>query len=127
MSGFGRLHSAFLHEREATLAGSDRAVPPGFSASHGLPTEHAAVRAVVLPTADAGLTLTGTTRADSLAGTIHDDTLSGGSGNDTLQGLDGNDVLHGGVGNDRMDGGTGQDSLDGGLGNDTEAGSDGND
>jgi Ca2+-binding RTX toxin-like protein len=48
----------------------------------------------------AGLTLTGTARADSLFGGGQDDTLYGLGGNDTLNGMAGNDTMMGGSGND---------------------------
>lgn len=57
----------------------------------------------------AGLTLNGTSRAD---------TLTGGSGNDTLRGLAGNDRLTGNAGDDGLDGGSGRDIMLGGPGDD---------
>ena len=48
----------------------------------------------------AGVTRTGTAKADVLNGTAQDDTLSGLGGNDTLNGGGGNDTMAGGAGND---------------------------
>jgi Ca2+-binding RTX toxin-like protein len=66
-------------------------------------------------------------RGLSLAGTTKADTLSGGAGNDTLTGLAGNDSLSGGAGSDSLLGGLGKDTLAGGAGNDTLIGDKGND
>ena len=59
----------------------------------------------------AGVTLTGTAKADILSGTAQDDTLNGLGSNDTLNGLAGNDTLNGGAGADKMVGGTGNDTY----------------
>jgi Ca2+-binding RTX toxin-like protein len=58
-----------------------------------------------------GLTLTGTTSAESLYGTANGDTISGMGGADSLYGNGGNDLISGGSGNDAMDGGTGTDTV----------------
>ena len=57
-----------------------------------------------------GVTMTGTTFAETFTGTGEEDVLSGLGGNDTLIAADGNDIL---------DGGAGRDTMAGGLGNDT--------
>lgn len=59
----------------------------------------------------AGVTLTGSKKANVLTGTGEADTLSGLGGNDTLKGLAGNDKLVGGTGSDVMYGGPGNDSY----------------
>lgn len=56
-----------------------------------------------------GVTLNGTSKADTLNGTAGNDTLNGAGGNDTLNGLAGNDVLTGGAGTDKMNGGADAD------------------
>jgi Ca2+-binding RTX toxin-like protein len=58
-----------------------------------------------------GVTLTGTSGADTLNGTGEEDTLQGLAGNDTLNGGAGNDTLDGGAGADTMSGGTGDDTF----------------
>jgi len=67
----------------------------------------------------AGVTLTGTSSANTLNGGGEEDTLSGLGGNDVLSGGAGNDTLSGGAGADQLNGGTGADSMTGGAGNDT--------
>jgi Ca2+-binding RTX toxin-like protein len=57
-----------------------------------------------------GLTITGTSGAESLYGTAY---------NDTINGLGGNDTIYGNAGNDTITGGAGADALNGGPGNDT--------
>jgi uncharacterized delta-60 repeat protein len=57
----------------------------------------------------AGVTLNGSTGADSLVGGSGADWLSGSDGNDTLLGIAGTDTLTGGAGTDHMDGGEGSD------------------
>jgi Ca2+-binding RTX toxin-like protein len=52
-----------------------------------------------------GLTLTGTTSAESLYGTANGDTIYGMGGADSIYGNGGNDIISGGSGNDAMDGG----------------------
>ncbi len=74
-----------------------------------------------------GVTLTGTTHADTLNGGAGNDTLYGLAGNDTLNGRAGNDSLFGGSGNDSLAGGDGNDVLDGGIGSDKMAGGAGDD
>jgi Ca2+-binding RTX toxin-like protein len=59
----------------------------------------------------AGVTLTGTAKADILNGTAQNDTLYGMGGNDTLNGYAGNDTLVGGAGGDKMAGGDGNDTY----------------
>lgn len=80
------------------------------------------------PPSTAGLTLTGTSSANTLKGAALDDIISGLAGNDTLYGyagadsLDGgsgSDTLYAGDGNDLLIGGAGSDRLDGGAGTDT--------
>jgi Ca2+-binding RTX toxin-like protein len=78
-----------------------------------------AATATVTSTSVPGVTLTGTSRANTINGTGGDDVLSGLAGNDTLNGLGGNDRLLGGDGNDLLSGGLGDDYLDGGTGTDT--------
>jgi len=69
-----------------------------------------------------GVTLTGTSGADTLSGGAGSDTLSGLAGNDVLNGNGGNDRLDGGIGNDTLAGGAGNDRLDGGGGADKMSG-----
>ncbi len=78
-----------------------------------------AATATVTSTSVPGVTLMGTSRANTINGTGGDDILSGLGGNDTLNGLGGNDRLLGGDGNDLLSGGLGDDILDGGAGTDT--------
>jgi Ca2+-binding RTX toxin-like protein len=52
------------------------------------------------PTPTPGVTLTGTTGADTLVGTAGDDRLDGAAGNDVLDGKAGNDWLRGAAGSD---------------------------
>ncbi|MBR1147801.1 FG-GAP-like repeat-containing protein [Bradyrhizobium sp. AUGA SZCCT0431] len=66
-----------------------------------------------------GVTLNGTSKADTRTGSGEEDVINGLGGNDTLNGLAGNDVLNGGAGNDRLNGGTGNDAMAGGTENDT--------
>lgn len=66
-----------------------------------------------------GVTLNGTSKADTRTGFGEEDVINGLGGNDTLNGMAGNDVLNGGAGNDRLDGGTGNDAMTGGTENDT--------
>lgn len=56
-----------------------------------------------------GMTLDGTSGADTLDGGIGDDILNGRAGDDTLNGHAGNDRLNGGSGGDTMIGGMGDD------------------
>ncbi|MFS0755110.1 peroxidase family protein [Noviherbaspirillum sp. 1P10PC] len=63
------------------------------------------------PTAQVGMSITGTGLADTLDGTSGDDVISGLAGNDRLNGLAGNDYLDGGLGADTMVGGTGNDTY----------------
>ena len=99
-----------------------------------------------LVTATGGVTINGTTGADTLYGTTGNDTINGNNGADIIYGGAGNDIIHGnsqddtiyagsgndtvfgdaqkdrifgGSGNDVIDGGAGQDTLTGGLGADT--------
>ena len=67
----------------------------------------------------AGVTLTGTSSANTLTGTGEEDTISGLGGNDILSGGAGNDILSGSDGADQLNGGTGADSMTGGTGDDT--------
>lgn len=73
------------------------------------------------------MTVTGSSRSDTIFGGGANDMLSGrdradvinaGAGNDVLKGGNGNDVLIGGDGNDRSNGGSGRDVLVDGAGND---------
>jgi len=72
-------------------------------------TDSALVSVNVATAPTPGLTLTGTSHAD---------TLQGGAGNDTIGGADGHDWLYGGGGNDTIIGGAGNDDLFGGAGAD---------
>ncbi len=66
-----------------------------------------------------GVSLAGTTAADTLTGAAVNDTLFGGSGGDVLSGLEGDDSLSGGEDNDSLNGGMGHDTLRGESGHDT--------
>jgi Ca2+-binding RTX toxin-like protein len=75
----------------------------------------------------AGLTLTGTAKAELMAGGAAGDRLLGAGGADTLRGEGGHDTLAGNGGNDLLEGGAGDDVLRGGAGDDrivTGAGAD---
>ncbi len=83
-----------------------------------------------------GLTLRGSSGADTLMGSsgrdllysyAGNDVIYGGAGNDFFNGGGGNDLMYGGDGNDRMNGSIGNDILYGGAGNDYLIGSTGND
>lgn len=85
---------------------------------------------------EAGLTINGTRKADTLVGTTgsdiinagnDDDTVSGGDGNDTLLAGNGADVVSGGRGADLLSGENGADTMDGGEGSDILFGGMGND
>jgi Ca2+-binding RTX toxin-like protein len=65
-----------------------------------------------------GLTLAGTTGAETLVGGFFNDRLSGLGGADRLEGKIGDDSINGGGGNDVILGGFGADTLEGGSGND---------
>ncbi|MBR1266919.1 VCBS repeat-containing protein [Bradyrhizobium sp. AUGA SZCCT0222] len=65
-----------------------------------------------------GVTINGTSKADTRTGSGEEDVINGLGGNDTLNGLAGNDVINGGAGNDTLNGGTGNDAMTGGTGND---------
>jgi Ca2+-binding RTX toxin-like protein len=80
-------------------------------------------------TSTVGVSLVGTSGADTLSGTAGNDKIDGSSGNDILHGLAGNDTLTGGPGTDQLFGddgndtlvtkrGTGPDTFDGGAGTD---------
>ncbi len=71
------------------------------------------------PTPQAGVTRTGTARAETVRGGRGNDTLRGLGGNDRIYGGSGNDRLFGGAGNDRLEGHKGRDVLDAGPGRDT--------
>ena len=66
-----------------------------------------------------GVSLAGTSAADTLTGAGVNDTLFGGSGGDVLNGLEGDDSLSGGEDNDSLNGGMGHDTLRGESGHDT--------
>jgi Ca2+-binding RTX toxin-like protein len=66
-----------------------------------------------------GLTLNGSTKADTLAGGSAEDTINGLAGNDSLYGYAGDDIINGGDGSDRIFGDLGADTLTGGAGADT--------
>jgi Ca2+-binding RTX toxin-like protein len=74
-----------------------------------------------------GLTLTGTSSAESLYGTANNDTINGMGGADTLYGNAGNDNVNGGSAVDHLYGGPGDDVLYGGGGADTVTGGTGAD
>jgi Ca2+-binding RTX toxin-like protein len=76
---------------------------------------------------DDGLTLNGTSAANTLTGGALSDFLYGWGGNDTLYGLEGADWLEGGAGADKLYGGLGDDVLDGGAGGDLLDGGEGTD
>jgi Ca2+-binding RTX toxin-like protein len=77
----------------------------------------------------APLTITGTSKADTLMGSAGNDTIIGNSTltNDIIVGGDGNDTLSSGSGADQLGGGVGNDNLSSGGGNDTLFGAAGND
>ena len=77
----------------------------------------------------APLTITGTSKADTLMGSAGNDTITGNSTltNDVIVGGDGNDTLTSGSGADQLGGGVGNDNLSSGAGNDTLFGAAGND
>lgn len=66
-----------------------------------------------------GITLTGTSAANTLTGGTGDDVINGLAGNDTLNGGAGVDRIDGGNNNDVIIGGAGADRLTGGAGADT--------
>ena len=66
-----------------------------------------------------GLTINGSSKADTLTGSAAEDSISGLGGHDTLYGNEGDDLLSGGDGNDKLFGGAGADTLTGGAGADT--------
>lgn len=74
-----------------------------------------------------GLTIKGTSTANTRNGGYGYDTLYGLAGNDTLYGNHGNDRLLGGNGVDSLMGGPGEDILSGGKGNDILTGEQGKD
>jgi Ca2+-binding RTX toxin-like protein len=65
-----------------------------------------------------GLTIDGTSKANTLTGGSAEDRINGSGGNDTLYGLGGADTLIGGDGADKLYGGIGADILTGGAGAD---------
>ena len=66
-----------------------------------------------------GLTINGTTKADTLTGGAAEDTINGLAGADTLIGNGSDDTISAGDGNDKVTGGAGSDVLTGGAGQDT--------
>jgi VCBS repeat-containing protein len=108
-----------------TDAGGDNVYDVVVRASDGSLVDTQAITVTVSDLA--GVTLTGTTGADTLSGTNEQDALHGLGGGDLLAGLGGNDSLDGGAGNDVLLGGSGDDLLDGGAGADTLAGGAGDD
>jgi serralysin len=92
---------------------------------------------IVSVTDKSGVTITGTSGADTINGTRtvsgqgfvsgENDTVFGGNGNDTISALGGNDTLNGNAGNDVLNGDDGNDILTGGAGTDTYNGGNGND
>ena len=74
-----------------------------------------------------GLTLTGTSSAETLYGTAYNDTLNGMGGADTIYGNAGNDNVNGGSAVDHLYGGPGDDILYGGGGADVLTGGTGAD
>lgn len=68
---------------------------------------------------ETGVTLSGTSSANTLTGGVGNDVIAGGYGNDTLNGGIGADKLYGEGDNDTLNGGTGADFVQGGFGNDT--------
>ena len=96
-------------------------------------------------TANAPMTITGTSGDDVIYAANGDDVIDGGGGDDLICGVGGNDKIRGGAGNDRIFGSQGDDDLggqagddeviggpdndrvSGGAGNDTLRGGDGND
>jgi len=68
---------------------------------------------------DVGLTIGGTSAADTRTGTNSQDTLSGGAQGDTFYAGNGADTLYGGSGNDYFDAGYGADTVYGGSEDDT--------
>ena len=69
--------------------------------------------------AEARVSLTGSSGADTLVGNNNDDFLAGAAGNDFLSGLAGRDTLYGSTGNDLLSGGQHSDVLYGDDGDDT--------
>ena len=74
-----------------------------------------------------GVSIVGSSAANSLKGGKGADTIDGDTGNDTLYGGAGNDILYGGAGNDKLLSEAGNDTLYGGVGNDTLTGGAGSD
>jgi len=74
-----------------------------------------------------GLTILGTTGADSIIGTELGDIVLGLAGDDSLSGAGGDDLILGGDGTDSILGGAGDDEIHGGDGADTLGGADGHD
>ncbi|TVV71380.1 M10 family metallopeptidase C-terminal domain-containing protein [Sphingomonas solaris] len=75
----------------------------------------------------AGITINGTSRAETLNGSGENDVIYGNNGKDVLNGLGGNDLLDGGNLNDTLNGGDGNDTLYGGDDDDILFGGNGND
>ncbi len=63
-----------------------------------------------------GVTVTGSTGADTITGSLTTDTVNAGNGNDTISGGDGVDTLNGEAGVDNITGGEGADTITGGAG-----------
>ena len=73
------------------------------------------------PSATYGVTIKGSSKADTLEGgtsAAYGDTIHGNGGNDTIQGGAGGDTIKGGEGADIIMGEAGIDNIDGGEGND---------
>ena len=74
-----------------------------------------------------GISINGSSAADSIRGGSGSDTISGAAGNDTIHGGNNSDVVYGGAGNDQLYGDNGADIIFGGEGNDCLSGGNGND
>ncbi|MBI4208037.1 MAG: hypothetical protein HY527_23700 [Betaproteobacteria bacterium] len=74
-----------------------------------------------------GLTISGTSGADSITGSALGDVIVALDGADTVFGGAGDDLILGGNGADSVDGGAGDDEIHGGDGADTLSGADGHD
>ncbi|KAA5602784.1 calcium-binding protein [Blastochloris sulfoviridis] len=78
---------------------------------NGTPVLSATQALSITVTDVAGITYTGTSRANTFNGGSENDTINGNGGNDTLYGNAGDDAIKGGAGNDKMYGGFGNDTY----------------
>lgn len=68
-------------------------------------------RVAIVDPRDSGVSLTGTSGADTYWGSAFADSMMGGSGADTMNGAEGDDRLDGGFGADTLSGGAGDDTY----------------